>query len=204
MKKPLLSLLIIAFLSTQVFAQIGIGLVGGNDIYHRYQNPDGGSAGNTILNLHLGPKIWVGGDNFSVSVESYVNWGSTSLSLIDYKGMGDVAIPLLAKLNFNGNSGFSSELRSGWSIGGGMQMSRTEWYGVNVGAEDEDVIRELYPTFVGEISRGYGIGGFYAELFGRFGWDPNSNASTLNIGLSYNINVVGFKKLKNKLDRFDN
>lgn len=188
----------------QIYAQFGIGLVGGNDIYHRYQNPDGGSAGNAILNLHLGPKLWVGGDNFSVSLESYFNWGATSLSLIDFKGMGDIAVPLLAKLNFNGNSGFSSELRSGWSIGGGIQMSRTEWYGLNLSESSENVIRELYPTVVAEISRGYGIGGFYAELFGRLGWDTNSNASSLNIGISYNFNVVGFQKLKRKLDRFDN
>ncbi len=56
---------------------------------------------------------------------------------------------------------------------------------------------------VGELSYGYGIGGFYAELFGRFGWDPDTKATTLNVGLSYNINVIGFRKLKRKLDRFD-
>jgi hypothetical protein len=203
MKKQLLSLVILVFLASQTYAQFGIGFVVGNDIYNRYQNPDAGSSGNAILNLHAGPKIWVGGDRFSVSVESHINWGATSFSLGDYKGMGSVAYPLLAKLNFNGNSGFSSELNSGWSIGGGYQFARTELYGVNADAAEQGIVRELYPVMIGELAYGYGIGGFYAELFGRFGWDPDSNATTLNVGLSYNINLIGFRKLKRKLDRFD-
>jgi hypothetical protein len=203
MKKLLLSLAILIFLASQTFAQVGLGFVFGNDIYNRFQNPDGGSSGNAILNLHVGPKIWVGGERFSVSVESHVNWGATSLSLGDYKGMGSVAYPVLAKLNFNGSSGFSSEVTTGWSVGGGYQFARTELYGVSADAAEQGIIREVFPVMVGEISYGYGIGGFYAELFGRYGWDPDSKASTLNIGLSYNINIIGFKRLKRKLDRFD-
>lgn len=203
MKKQLLSLIALVILSTQANAQFGVGFVFGNDIYNRFQNPDGGSSGNAILNLHAGPKIWMGGDRFSVSVESQVNWGSTSFSIGDYKGMGSLAIPLLAKLNFNGNSGFSSELTSGWSVGGGYQLARTELYGVTIDAAEQGVVRELFPVVVGELSYGYGIGGFYIEFFGRYGWDPSSKASTTNIGISYNINMIGFRKLRRKLDRFD-
>ncbi len=202
MKKLILSVLV-CFAFSFVKAQVGLGMVVGNDLYQRYTNPQGGSAGNAVLNLQVGPKLWVGGDNFSVSVESYVNWGATSLSLREFRGMGSVAIPLMAKLNFNGNSGFSSELTSGWSIGGGYQMSRTEWYGVNNTGVQEGISREIFPVFVGELTYGYGIGGFYVEAFGRYGWDTQSRASTFNLGLSYNINVLGFRKLRKKLERFD-
>ncbi|GLR18366.1 hypothetical protein [Portibacter lacus] len=204
MKKYLLLLCILLSVVIQSNAQFGFGIVAGNDIYQRYTNPDGGSSGNAILNLQFGPKLWVGGESFSVSVETYANWGATSLSVVDYKGMGSIAFPLMAKLNFKGNSGFNSELTSGWSIGGGYQIARTELYGVNLSAIEQDVIRDLYPVMVGELSYGYGIGGFYVELFGRYGWDTQSKASTLNFGLSYNVNFVGFKKLKRKLERFDN
>ncbi|WP_235298399.1 hypothetical protein [Portibacter marinus] len=203
MKQFFLLVLLTLLSLTSMQAQVGLGFVVGNDVYQRYVNPDGGSAGNAILNLHIGPKIWIGGQNFSVSVEAHANWGSTALSVGDYKGMGNLALPLLAKLNFNANSGFNTELTSGWSIGGGYQMSRTEWYGVNTSAAQEDVVREFYPVMIGEIGYGYGISGFIVESFIRYGWDTQSKASTLNVGISYNINLRGFTKLKRKLDRFD-
>ncbi len=207
MKKQLLILALSTLFFANLYGQVGIGFVGGNDIYHRYVNPEddfgGRSAGNAILNLHFGPKIWIGGENFSVSVETYANWGATSLSLQDYKGLGDLAFPLIAKANFGGNSAFSSEMRGGWSIGGGYQIARTELYGLNSFAREEGVTRDFYPVFVAEISRGYGFGGAVIELFGRYGWDTGSQASTLNIGISYNLNVVGFAKLRRKIERFD-
>lgn len=207
MKKQLLILSFALFTFTNIFGQIGLGFVGGNDIYQRYTNPDEGfegrSAGNTILNLHFGPKIWIGGEVFSVSLETYVNWGSTAFSVSDYKGLGAAAFPLLAKLNFNGNSGFNSELTSGWSIGGGYQMAKTELYGLNAFASDEGIQRDFFPVMVAEISYGYGISGFVTELFARYGWNQETKATTLNIGVSYNVNAIGLLKTKRKVDRFD-
>ena len=203
MKRTILPLILTLILSASLYSQVGLGFVVGNDLYQRYTNPDGGSAGNAILNLHAGPKVWIGGESFSVSLEAHVNWGSTSLSLGDYKGMGSVSLPVIGKLNFNANSGFNSALTSGWSIGGGYQMARTEWYGVSISSAEEGVVRELYPVVIGEVSYGYGISGFVAETYLRYGWDTQSRASTLNIGITYNINLRGFTKLKRKLDRFD-
>ena len=207
MKKRLLFIALIVSMGIGLQAQIGFGIVAGNDIYQRYTNPDDDiasrSAGNAILNLHFGPKFWVGGENFSVSVESYLNWGSTAFSLEDYKGMGSLAFPIIAKLNFGGNSAFNSELRQGWSIGGGYQIAKTEVYGLNNPAEGEGVVREYYPVIVGELSYGYGISGFVTELFGRYGYNMETSARTLNIGVSYNINTPALFKLKRKMENFD-
>ncbi len=208
MKKNLLIAALFLAFTIAAKAQIGFGFVGGNDIYQRYTNPEDGSesrsAGNAILNLHFGPKIWVGGQTFSVSVETYANWGSTALSLKDYKGMGAAAFPLMAKLNFGGNSGFNSELTSGWSIGGGYQISKTELYGLNEFSAQEGFVRDFYPVMIGEISYGYGISGFVTEVFARYGWNTETHATTLNVGVSYNLNIIGLKKLVRKLEKFDN
>ncbi len=204
MKKIFLPLLLVFAFFNLSKAQFGIGVVGGNDIYQRYTNPtdetgESRSAGNAILNLTLGPKVWVGGENFSISVESHINWGSTAFSVQDFKGMGAMAFPILAKLNFNGNSGFNSELTTGFSVGGGVQYAKTELYGLNAPYIDRGVTRTFYPVAVGEISYGYGIAGFVIELFGRYGYNTNTKAQTLNVGIAYNFNLGGLLKLKRKV-----
>lgn len=209
MKNIYFSLLIAFLYSLPLSAQIGFGFVGGNDIYQRYTNPDDDSgkarsAGNAILNLTFGPKIWMGSENFSVSIESHVNWGSTSLSIKDYKGMGALAFPVLAKLNFRGNSGFNSELTSGFSIGGGVQWAKTEVYGLNGPSENMGVQRSYFPVAVAEVSYGYGISGFLIELFTRYGYNTETRAQTLNVGIAYNFNFIGFTKLKRKFEALDN
>lgn len=205
MKKFLL-LFSLTIFAIQAHSQIGMGIVFGNDIYQRYTNPDEGvssrSSGNAILNAHIGPKVWIGGENFSLSLETYANWGSTSLSLSDYKGMGAFAFPCIAKLNFNGNSGFNSELMQGWSIGGGYQVAKTEIYGISYAAAENGVNRQYFPVYVAELSYGYGIGGVVIELFGRYGFNPDNEASTFNFGLSYNFNANGIFKLVRKFERF--
>lgn len=207
MKKQLLIGALALFLSFNLSSQVGFGVVMGNDLYQRYTNPEDDfgarSAGNAILNLHFGPKFWVGGQNFSVSVESYINWGATAFSLQDYKGMGALAIPVIGKLNFAGNSAFNSEITSGWSIGGGYQLAKTELYGLNSPAANEGIVREYYPVIVGEISHGYGFSGFVAEVYLRYGVNTETMAKTLNIGISYNFNTFALRKTIRKLENFD-
>lgn len=51
--------------SNRTFGQFGYGLTASNDLYQRYINPDDGktkpSAGSALLNIGMGPKIWLGG-----------------------------------------------------------------------------------------------------------------------------------------------
>lgn len=67
----------------------------------------------------------------SVSVEAQACVGFLGLALDDYKGMGTLSYPIMAKLNFNGLSALDKEGRMGLSIGGGLQYNRTEWYGLD-------------------------------------------------------------------------
>lgn len=63
-------LLFIGLLAAQApcMGQFRIGAVFGSDLYHWYRNPNtvpdsaGRSVGNALLNISVGPKIWVGGE----------------------------------------------------------------------------------------------------------------------------------------------
>lgn len=199
-------LVLFAFLSQ---AQVGIGLTTGGDLYQRYTNPenpaDSGalrSSGNALINSSFGPKIWIGGDRFSLSVEAQVILGATGFDMNEYKGMGMLAFPLMAHLNFKGNSGFGSKTKfgTGFSIGGGVQYSKTELYGTT--KDFEDIERKLFPTYVGEIQVGGGGGGINIYLYTRYGvgYDFDTSEFTggrsLNIGIASSFNITALKNGK--------
>jgi len=74
-------------------AQFGYGLTITNDIYNRYTNPDQENIdvyegnGSLLLNLGLGPKIWIGAPQFSFSLETQAKIGLMGVALKDFKGM---------------------------------------------------------------------------------------------------------------------
>jgi opacity protein-like surface antigen len=193
-------LILFLFSSFIGYSQIlfGAGISYGYDTYQRYVNPihpaDSGiarGAGNTLTNLSIGPKIWIGHEdfeNFSFSVESNANIGLTALSIRDFKGLGALAFPILGHFNFYGLSSFSEE-DFGFAVGGGIQYNRTELFGVRrsyAGLE-----RSFFPTYVGEIQFGLNVeGGFMAVLYTRYGVGPNQSSS-LNIGATLAVNIVG-------------
>lgn len=195
------------FLTNLAQAQVkfGVGLTMGGDFYQRYANPenpaDSGalrSAGNVLLNSTMGPKIWVGGRRFSLSVETQLVLGYTAFGIREYKGMGSVAYPIMAHLNFNGLSGFSNNnFGTGFSIGGGIQYSRTELYGTT--REYENLDRKLFPTYVAEVKLGLGGKGVMVDLYARYGlgFDGNNQlngANSLNIGLSSAFNISQIRR----------
>lgn len=195
--------IILAFLfsglaTTQVNAQFGGGLVFGGDWYQWYQNPkvDGEnsltSAGNVLLNVAIGPKIWFGGEKFSLSLEGHLNWGVTSFDMHEYKGMGTIAFPMIAKLNFGSLSSFGNSDKKGFYIGGGVQYSRTELYGLTADYRD-NTSRNLFRTWIGEIGYGSGKNGSVTNSFVRFGFGDNQ-AFSLNIGSLISFNFKEFIK----------
>ena len=111
---------LLALFTNTLRAQVGYGFTLTNDLYHRYANPADGiasrSAGSAILNLGAGPKIWLGGQNMSLSLEAQACIGFLGLAVKDYKGLGTVSYPIMAKLNFNGLSGLYREGRLGFSV----------------------------------------------------------------------------------------
>lgn len=182
------------FTASFSYGQFGYGMTASTDVYQIYQNPeeDGhGTAGSALLNLGLGPKIWVGGNNFSVSAEAMANIGIFGLSVTDYKGLGMVSFPMMVKFNFAGLSGFDSEGRFGLSIGGGIQYSKTELYYTKDSFTGN---RDFFTTYVGQIGYGFGVSGFSIHGFLRYGHEPDTKANTFNVGVQYDFNLP---KLKN-------
>ncbi len=194
-------LISVAFVCLAFFtqAQFNIGVISGGDFYQRYVNPvddteTGRSSGSAILNGNFGLKVFVGAPSFSVSVESYINSGLLALDVNEYKGLGAVSYPILAKLNFKGLSGFGVvEGAKGWSIGGGVQWSRTEVYGLSLPAQQAGVERKLFRNYVFEISYGNGTKSKIQEYFVRYGFDPVVSSNVFNIGVNTTFSIPYFK-----------
>ena len=182
-------------------AQVGYGLTASNDLYHYYLNPENDadmsgesrSAGSALLNIGVGPKVWFGGEDFSVSVEAQATIGLLGLSAGDYKGLGTAAIPVMAKFNFGGLSTLDKEGKVGWSLGAGMQYSRTELYYLGDDFEDAGGTRSWFRTYVAQVGFGFGMSGFALQAFIRGGYNPDTEACVANVGFQYDLN---FRKLK--------
>ncbi len=194
-----LSVIVFTFLFSTLNAQFGIGFILGHDLYQKYENVEDGianpSSGSAVLNLAAGPKIWVGGKKFSFSVESQANWGVFALSLEDRKGLGALSIPIVGRLNFAGLSCLDREGKVGFSLGGGIQYNRTELYGLTEEFIEKGVTRDYFPTYVIQATGGFGVSGFGMQLLVRYGFNPDNDASSLNIGIQYDMNRIMMKKI---------
>ena len=172
-------------------SQVEAGFVTGLDFYQRHSNPPNGvghdGAGSALLNFMFGPKIWVGGHGAGISIESQVNLGLFSLSLGDYKGLGAISLPVMLKFNFGGLSGAHRALAPGYSLGGGLQWSRTEFFYVKDSYQENGGTRKLYRVFIIEAAAGYGGFGMDGALYCRFGFDPDNLGSVMHIGLVFNM-----------------
>lgn len=168
-------------------AQFEFGYTSGFDLYQRYKNPVDEiaypAAGNALLSLNAGPKIWLGTPKFSLSLEAQANLGLLTLAVKDFKGLGSISFPLLAKLNFNALSGMTEDFGAGWAIGGGVQYSKTELYYLSGKFKDLGVVRKLFPTYIAEIN--FGGGGFanIGYLYLRYGYNFDSKAAVLHFGM---------------------
>lgn len=179
-------------------AQVGYGITTSYDFYQYFANPEDGTgesrtAGSALLNFGVGPKLWFGGEDFSFSVEGQASLGLLGLSAGDYKGLGVASVPLIAKLNFGGLSGFDKEGKFGWSIGGGLQYNRTELYYLNNDFEDLGGERSWFKTYVGQVGYGFGMTGFSGQGYLRAGYHPDTEACSVNVGIQVDLN---FQKLK--------
>ena len=182
------------------YSQFGIGLTASHDVYQYYQNPDDAldestSAGSALMNFGVGPKIWMGGNDFSISLEAQATIGIFGLSVRDYKGLGTASFPIMAKFNFAGLSGLDKEGKFGWSMGAGIQYNRTELYYLNDSFEEKGGVRDLFRTYVGQVGYGFGMSGFSADAFVRFGYHPDSGARSFNIGLQYDFNIPKLRQI---------
>lgn len=197
MRKFISSLIFVCF-SSSAFGQFGYGVTAKTDLYMRYVNPDRGldsrSAGSVLFNLGVGPKLWFGGENFSVSPEASLLFSPFALSLSEFKGMGALSFPVLIKAHFLGMSNFNNDGKFGFALGLGWQWSRTELYGLKSSFADRGGQRAFFKTTVVELDVGFGLSGFNLHGFIRYGFNDELEANTFNFGLGYDFNVPKLKK----------
>lgn len=174
-------------------AQVGYGMTAKTGLYERFTNPEDDissrTAGSALFNLGVGPKVWIGGTKFSISAEASANIAPFGFSVSEFKGLGIVSFPVLARLNFGGLSNFNKKGTVGFSIGGGFQWARTEAFGLTSKFEQQGVERSLYKSFVGEITAGFGMSGFSGYGFVRYGRNDELDVKTFNFGVGYDFNL---------------
>lgn len=188
-------------LTQGTYAQFGAGFTMNTDLYQRYTNPknnldEGRSSGSTLLNFSIGPKLWLGKNNFSFSVESQIGMGFTGYDTDGYKGMGMINIPVIGSFNFNGASGLCKDNKAGFSVGGGIQYNKTEAFGLRDKYKSRGLSRDFFPTYIIQAGAGFGFGPSGVAFLGfvRYGFHPDTEASSLNIGIQYDINYLAFRK----------
>lgn len=194
-----ISIFTIAFLwAEESEAQVAWGATFKHDLYNRYANPSDGiasrTAGSALLNVGLGPKMWIGAGDIAISPEVSFMFSPFALSTGNYKGLGAFSIPMLVKLEFLGNSNVNHDGKFGFSLGGGLQWSRTELWYLKDSFEEQGVERSFFRTYVIEADFGYGMSGFDLHLFVRYGWSEDTDAHTLNIGMGYDFNIPKLRK----------
>lgn len=187
-----------AILNAQV--RTNLSFIYGLDLYHRMVNPSENnpfdrSAGSALLNLNLGPRITVGGSKFSVSLESQGCIGLLGLNIQEYKGLGTLAVPIMARLNFKGLSMLNDNFALGSSVAGGIQYNKTELYGVTKKFRDQGLKRQFFPVYVLEYTTGMGFKSMAFEMYLRGGWNPTTHANSFNFGFNIIYSLI------HKIDR---
>lgn len=167
--------------ATLSIAQIKIKpqLVYGLDLYQWYRNPycstcvnkEASSSGTSLISTPIGARVIIGKNNFSIATELGANFGWFTLDINQYKGVGSLAFPAMVKANFGALSGFSKNKLLGYSIGGGIQYSKTELYGLT--KKYDHLERKFFPTYIGEIGFGGGISGMQVSWNTKIGIGPN-------------------------------
>lgn len=202
--KKLITCLALMMLFTSAKAQIGIGMTTGLDFYQWYDKGDkedlleSSSSGSVLANIILGPKIWIGGPDFSVSLEAPINWGIFHFDVNEFKGIGAIAFPLGAKMNFGAATGFTNASLVGFSLGGGLQYMNTEIYTTK--SEFKDKMETGYfRTYYGEAAVAFGFAGFNSSLYVRYG-RGEADEQNVNVGMVVNFNLTNLMKMSKSFE----
>ena len=162
----------------------------GINLYDRYTNPkqsdsldSKGRSSGGVFSTPIGLAWYIGKNNFSVSFETQINLNLLAFDLPKYKGLMAVSAPLMVYLNSGGLSSFSHGKIIGFAIGGGIQYQITDL--IFKPSRYDNLNRDLFPTYVGEIAFGGGFGGKTGKLFIRLGYGKNQTHSA-NIGFLLN------------------
>jgi hypothetical protein len=184
-------LLTFFFTPLVVDAQLKLGITYGGDTYQQYTNPKvsgdslSRSSGNALLNIALGPKLWLKHCNYSISFESQINWGITSFSIRENKGTGTLSIPIVAKFNTGTLEGYNNIDKLEYSYGLGIQFNRTELSGFKDKYKNNPP-REYFKTYIAEFGI-HSTNKIFPEItymYVRVGLAEN-RASSFNLGIMF-------------------
>jgi hypothetical protein len=174
----------------------------GIDMYQQYKNPthvsDKGasnSSGAALLSIPFGIQFSYGRNNASVALEAGANISPLAFDVSEYKGLGAVSFPLMAKINFGALTGHSSNRLIGYSLGGGVQLNRTELFGLT--DNYKELNRRFFSTYVCEVGFGGGVGGFNAIFYVKIGLNKEE-AFSFNSGLVTKTNLFQTKSSPKK------
>lgn len=205
MKRPILLVFTLMISVSFLQAQwVHLGYTFGIDLYQRHTLPnhtddpfDGHGVGSALLNLNVGPKLWIGGNDFSFSLEGQASYAPLAYDLGAYKGLGAVSFPVFASLNFKGLSTIGKSFGTGFSIGGGIQYTNTELYFLSDAYKEvpESDRTAFFPVYFGQIGFGGGGAGLAPYFYVRYGRGPG-HATSFNVGLMVNINQTAINNLK--------
>ena len=164
----------------------GYGYVSGRNYYEYYTNPkvEGDTTLRTsgsVAGIFWGTKAWVGTKRYSVSVEGQLNFAPFAFDTQEFKGIGAMSIPFIARFNIGALSGKNMiATGKGFSVGVGVQYSRTEL--LFTPKEFKNLERKFYKSYIVEVVFGSGqrrLGHF--GYFARYGFSPD-DFSTASIG----------------------
>lgn len=173
-------------------AQIGFGIHFGNDFFQHLSNeedrPDYSNASSILVAPSVGPKVYAGNPNWSISLQTAVGISPFSWDWSEYKGLGNLFLPSSIAVNFGGLSGFAEDEASwGFSAGFGYVLGMTDLY------FRDDEIRGEGGQLIGapflKAAIGFGAKGTSVSWYVRYGQNSGS-ARFFSTGIALDINFI--------------
>ena len=196
-----LTIFILALLShLPCKGQFGIGLAYGVDLYENIAVPNEidslqFSGGSALANLVIGPKIWIGKKDVSLSVQAQVGFSPFHFDTKTYRGLGAFYFPISIGMNYGALSGLPSDKLFGLSVGYGLQQNTVDLYLLK--EEFEAQRSASFSSQFVQVGVGTGKQGVMVHLYGRYGWTEH-NGSHLNIGINLEYNLRERKKYRHE------
>ncbi len=193
--------LLLALALSVSYGQVGVGVTYGFDFYQYQANPKAEDVnlkrglGSALLNFNIGPKLYFGGNQFSVTVEGQLGIAPFAFDLDEYKGLGAFYFPILAAINFKGLSGFYEKSSWGFGFAGGTEFVRTDLYFLD--DDFKDLTRSMFNTYFGQVNVGLGSKASSIFLYARYGVGADE-ARNFHIGIMLDQNLTQMKKLKKR------
>ncbi|TVR82187.1 MAG: hypothetical protein EA409_05470 [Saprospirales bacterium] len=179
-------------------AQIGFGVHFGNDLYQYLSNDedrsDYSNTSTILLAPYVGPKLYVGNPNWSLSLQTAIGISPFSWDWSEYKGLGNLFLPSSIAANFGGLSGLTENQASwGFSVGIGYVLGMTDLYFRNEEIRGEG--GQLIGAPFLQAALGFGAKGTSVSWYIRYGQNPNS-ARFFSTGIALDINFFQRQKFR--------